>query len=77
MGENPRLFQVDLTLMGENNKDLQVLTKHVPRNFLRGGADHAENFFYAARKLSTYTPLQGFFWLRGGHGPPPSVRAWY
>jgi tetratricopeptide (TPR) repeat protein len=29
MGENPRLFQVDLTLTGEDDKDLQVLTNHI------------------------------------------------
>jgi tetratricopeptide (TPR) repeat protein len=29
MGENPRLFQVDLTLTGEDDKDLRVLMDHI------------------------------------------------
>jgi tetratricopeptide (TPR) repeat protein len=29
IGENPRLFRVDLTLMGEDDKDLRVLTDHI------------------------------------------------
>jgi tetratricopeptide (TPR) repeat protein len=29
IGENPRLFEVDLTLTGEDDKDLRVLTDHI------------------------------------------------
>jgi hypothetical protein len=59
------------TLFGKHQARIQKFSEGGP-NFL-GGAHHGGNFFYAARKLSTCTPLQGFFWLRGGLGPmgPP------
>jgi hypothetical protein len=49
------------------------MTQARTQKFSEGGGHHGGIFFYAARKLSTCTPLQGFFWLRGGLGPmaPP------
>ena len=78
-------FSIQIWMFKHDNKNISDLisidkewinvSRHVARNFLRGGADflrgahHGKKIFSAGAKLLSCTPLQGIFFLRGAQAP--------